>query len=118
MWKDLIPNMGSKMGSFFYLPRFNLLYRRLKHTSQPPKAINLDQVEEILAEYGLKLDGAPKLPDIVGRSSSLFVGTSRDKLVLKRYKASMSLPAVMHEHSILTYLAKSDFPTPCLVHTL
>lgn len=77
----------------------------------------MDHVEEILAEYGLELAGKSKLPDVVGRSSSLFVNTSKGKVVLKRYKKSMSLPAIVHEHSILMYLAEKDFPAPRLLQT-
>jgi Ser/Thr protein kinase RdoA (MazF antagonist) len=115
--ENRMPNMGAKTDPRFYLPKFKLLRRRLKRSSQAPKTFGLDQVEDILTEYDLKLTEPPRLPDVCGRSGTLVVATSGGNFILKRYKASMELPAIVHEHSILNYLAMTDFPAPRLLHT-
>jgi len=79
--------------------------------------IELDKVQEILAEYGLKPTATPRPPAILGRGNSSIVDTSLGRKMLKRYKASVALPAVIHEHSILTYLAQINFPAPRLLST-
>lgn len=105
------------MDRFLHLPRPSWLYHRLKLRLRSLESIELDKVQESLAEYGLRLTATPRIPAVVGRSHSLIVDTSLGKKVLKRYMESVSLPAIIHEHSILNYLAQVDFPAPRLVAT-
>lgn len=115
--KDMMPCMGAEADPSFCVPRFRLLRRRLRRAWQPAKTVKLDLVKDILNEYGLTLTEAPAIPNVRGRSGNLVVTTSRGKVMLKRYKASLALPAILHEHSILDYLATTDFPAPRLLHT-
>lgn len=105
------------MDSVFCLPRFRWVYERLKLRLRPAEIIDVDEVREVLAEYGLSLTATPRPPATLGRSSSLVVDTSIGRAMLKRYKPTVNLSAVVHEHSILTYLAQANFPAPRLLTT-
>jgi Ser/Thr protein kinase RdoA (MazF antagonist) len=74
-------------------------------------------VEEILADYDLELVKRPRMLGGRGRSRSLIVDTPQGKKVLKGYKHTVAQPTIVHEHSILRYLAQVDFPVPRLVAT-
>ncbi len=99
-----------------YLPRPDHLYHSLTSRQQRPK-VDRTTVELILAECDLKLTAHPQAPLGGGRSSSLIVQTSQGKKILKQYKESLGQSTIIQEHSILTYLAKVNFPSPRLVAT-
>jgi Ser/Thr protein kinase RdoA (MazF antagonist) len=52
---------------------------------------------------------------VIGRSRCLILDTSRGRVVLKEYKRTVALAAVLHEHSILQQLAIAGFPAPRVV---
>jgi Ser/Thr protein kinase RdoA (MazF antagonist) len=99
-----------------YLPRPDRLYHILRFRRQRSQ-VDLTNVGEILAEYGLELLKKPEVPPGPGRSRSLIVHTRQGKKLLKRYKHTVEVPAIIHEHSILLYMAQIDFPSPRLVAT-
>lgn len=99
------------------LPRPRWLYHRLKLRLRPPEIIKPDQVQKILTEYGLELTATPQIPAVIGRSRSLIVDTHLGKKVFKRYEMFVEPSTVVHEHSILTYLAQINFPVPRLAVT-
>jgi len=101
----------------FYLPRPDRLYQILRFRRQPSE-IDVYMARTILAEYGLELLGEPRPSSGPGRSHSLTLSTSQGKRLLKRYKHTVIVPTIIHEHSILTYLAQVGFPAPRLVGTL
>lgn len=96
-------------------PRIRTRIKQLR--TRPSEVIPPDQVRQVLAEYDLDLAATPKHPAVLGRSGNLVVRTPLGKAMLKRYKSSVPLPAVIHEHSILTYLSQLDFPSPRLLTT-
>lgn len=98
------------------IPRPDLLYQRFR-LRRRPSALDMATVEEILRAYELELLTEPRLSANPGRSQSLVVLTDRGKMVLKRYIETVTVPAIIHEHSILAHLAQSDFPSPRLVST-
>jgi Ser/Thr protein kinase RdoA (MazF antagonist) len=100
----------------FYLPRPDRLYQSLKFRRRPSD-VSQTTAEEILAVYGLELLEKPQTPAGPGRSRSLILNTQRGKKLLKRYKHTVIVPTIRHEHSILLYLAQVDFPAPRLVST-
>ncbi len=100
-----------------YLPRPDRLYDGLRFRRQRQSEIDLAAVEDILAEYNLELLKPPEVPPGRGRSHSLIVITRQGKKLLKLYKPTVAVPAIIHEHSILCYLAQVDFPSPRLVST-
>jgi Ser/Thr protein kinase RdoA (MazF antagonist) len=71
----------------------------------------------MVAAWDLKLLGKPQVPPGPGRSYSLAVRTERGRKLLKRYKHTVPVASIVHEHSILAYLAHVDFPAPHLVTT-
>lgn len=103
-------------GPSLYLPRPGLLYYNLIFRRRQPK-VDLAKIKGVLAEYGLELMGDPQWPLGQGRGLTLVVHTPRGKKLLKRYKHTVIRPAITYEHSILTYLAQVDFPSPRLVTT-
>lgn len=103
------------MHTILRLPRLRTFVKQLR--IRPSEVIPPDQVREILAEYDLDLTAAPKHPAVLGRSGNLVVRTPLGKAMLKRYKSSVEQPAVIHEHSILTYLSQLCFPSPRLLST-
>jgi Ser/Thr protein kinase RdoA (MazF antagonist) len=96
-------------------PRIRTVIKQLR--IRPSEVIPPDQVREILAEYDLDLAANPQHPAVLGRSGNLVVRTPAGKAMLKRYKSSVPESAVIHEHSILTYLSQLDFPSPRLLCT-
>lgn len=98
------------------IPRPDRLYQTWRFR-QRPSAIDLASVEEMLAQYDLKLLAKPRVPAGLGRSHSLVVCTDQGKKLLKRYIKTVIVPAIIHEHSILAYLAQTGFPAPRLVST-
>lgn len=74
-------------------------------------------VDDVLAAYGLRIQGKAEVPGGPGRSQNLIVETNAGKKMLKQYKNTVDLAAVQHEHEILTYLAAIEFPAPRLTTT-
>lgn len=98
------------------LPRPDRLYHSLRFRRRQSE-VDLPTVEEILRAYDLELLARPEVPPGPGRSYSLIVNTPGGKKLLKRYKHTVPVPAIVHEHSILTYLTQVGFSSPCLVAT-
>lgn len=92
------------------------LYRNLASRQRRPK-VDLTAIQGILAKYDFELTENPQWPGGRGRSQSLLVHTSHGKKILKKYNDSIIGPAILYEHSILSYLAKINFPSPRLVAT-
>jgi Ser/Thr protein kinase RdoA (MazF antagonist) len=99
------------------LPRPDRLIRRALFRRRPP-ALDVALLDEILAQWGLRLEGAPQAADGAGRSDSAILSTSGGRKVLKRYKGTLDVEAVRHEHGILSELARLHFPAPRLTSTL
>jgi Ser/Thr protein kinase RdoA (MazF antagonist) len=100
----------------FRVPRPDRYYHRLRKSLRRPSVDPLT-VREILAVYGLASAEEARVPADQGRNESLFVNTGQGKKVLKQYKRTTLLPAIIHEHSILRHLAEVGFPAPRLVST-
>lgn len=107
-------NSESKMMRL--MPKPQWLYQQI---GQPPKipANEREKIKEILGNYGLSLTGDIFTSRDSGRSGLFVVESSLGKKVLKSYKYTVNLQTVIHEHSILLYLAQLDFPSPRLVLT-
>lgn len=99
----------------FYVPRPDRLYHQFRYRRERS---NIEQrlVQDILAEYGVQVRGNIEVQ--VGRSDSVIFETPDGKKMLKRYKETLIPAAVLHEHSILTYLAQIGFPAPRLARTI
>jgi Ser/Thr protein kinase RdoA (MazF antagonist) len=96
-----------------WLPRPDRLYwPRLSGKRDRPASTG--RLEALLAGYGLQPLGEP-VAFYRGRGESLVVDTSAGKKILKRYKATVGIEAIRHEHDILGYLARLGFPAPRLV---
>jgi Ser/Thr protein kinase RdoA (MazF antagonist) len=98
------------------VPRPDRLYRRLAFQRRPP-AVAAELMRGIIGGYGLQVRGSVEVPGGPGRSANLIVDTSAGKKMLKRYKETIDLDAIRHEHSILMRLEQLDFPAPRLVMT-
>jgi Ser/Thr protein kinase RdoA (MazF antagonist) len=101
--------------AFFHVPRPDRLYRQFRFRSHHP-ALELNLVEDILAEYGLRLQGRVEVP--IGRSENVIFKTPAGKKMLKRYKKTLIPVSLSYEHSILNHLAQIDFPAPRLNPTV
>jgi Ser/Thr protein kinase RdoA (MazF antagonist) len=102
---------GNWSDHMFYVRRPDLLYQQLRFRQQR-SSIEQGILQGILAEYGLQVQG--KVQAQVGRSEDLVFETPHGKKMLKRYKDTLIPAALIHEHSILNYLAQIDFPAPRL----
>ena len=96
----------------FYVPRPDRLYHQFRFRQQRSN-IERDLLLDILTEYGLQVRG--KIEAQVGRSDNLIFETPDGKKMLKRYKDTLNPSTLLHEHSILNYLAQIGFPAPRLV---
>ena len=96
-----------------YLPRIDRLIPRIRARLTSPE-INLDEINQVLAEYHLQLIDKPYVPPGRGRSNSIIIKTDQGKKVLKRYKKTVSDSMIDHEHSILEFLLRDGFPAPKL----
>lgn len=99
-----------------FLPRPDRLYQNLMSRPQRPQA-DLAVIRDVLAGYGLEWVEPPRLLPGGNRNDSVLINTTQGKKVFKRYKDSMGDPTILHEHSILAYLAQVNFPAPRLVAT-
>ncbi len=79
--------------------------------ARPAATLNSAEIETVLAHYNL---GNWQIARILsgGNSENVLLQTGRGQKVLKRYR--WSLASTQYEHSILGYLANTDFPTPRL----
>jgi Ser/Thr protein kinase RdoA (MazF antagonist) len=102
--------------SVLLIPRPDRFYYRLRARLSRPE-IDRSTVEQILAAYDLDLVGEPQVPGGRGRSRSLILATDQGRKVLKGYKHTVAQPTIVHEHSILQYLAQAGFPAPRLATT-
>jgi len=107
-----------KPPSFFYtIPKpSRFLHRwesiwRFQHRSSPLDA------NPILDEYNLPVQGKLYRSNGVGRSDWLALQTKQGKVLLKKYKHTVTAPTIRHEHSILEYLSQINFPAPRLLTT-
>jgi len=107
--------MGETLGTLapFYVLRPDYLLRhwplgrgRAVPVSEPLQAI--------LAHYDLRLQEPVQALANPGRSESLILHTQAGRKIVKRYKPSVDVAAVTHEHSLLRHLAQINFPAPRL----
>lgn len=98
------------------VPRPDRLYRQMRHGRQRAW-IDAQLVQNILAAYDLQLQGQVRVLGGPGRSRNVIMNTSRGKKMLKQYKKTIDPTAVIHEHSILSYLEQINFPAPRLNRT-
>ncbi len=80
-------------------------------TTRPAAALSSAEIETVLAQYNL---GHWQIARTLagGNSDNVLLQTSQGRKVLKRYR--WSLASTQHEHSILGYLATTNFPSPRL----
>ncbi len=100
----------------FYLPRPGRVAQYLKAKLGSPR-IGARTAEEVLACYGLKLVKPPRNLPFGWRSRNVIVETSSGNKVLKLYRSGWQLPAIRHEHSIISRLNSVHFPAPRLLTT-
>ena len=86
--------------------------RQMKPSRQPQ--VDRERVSEILTDFGLTATGSSTETAEQGRSDNLILETCAGKKMLKRYKDELSAENILHEHSILSYLAQIGFPAPRL----
>lgn len=71
-------------------------------------------VDQVLAAFGLTPTAEDRPVPGASRGDSVVVRTLAGDKLVKRYKATVPAAAVTHEHSILSHLARIDFPAPRL----
>ena len=98
------------------IPRPDRLYSRMRYQGHRLNGAG-QEVRSILEGFGLALTGDASSPSGPGRSENWIVSTPEGKKFLKCYKKSISRENVLHEHSILTYLAGAGFQAPHLFPT-
>ena len=119
MVMQTVPKLEPIVFSGTYLwavPRPDRLYRRWR-MQRERSSLGIAQIQDVLDDYGLTLRSANAASTTPGRSSSVVVDTSDGLKVLKRYLSSIGPETVTHEHSILEYLAHTNFPAPRLTPT-
>jgi homoserine kinase type II len=80
-----------------------------------PPRLSPAEVTAVLAVFDINASDDLKGISATSRADNVVVTTSAGRKLLKRYKASVTAPSVVHEHSILRHLNALDFPTPRLV---
>jgi Ser/Thr protein kinase RdoA (MazF antagonist) len=100
----------------FYLPRPGRVAQYLQAKLGSPR-IGTHTAQEVLARYGLKLVRPPRNLPFGWRSRNVIVETSSGNKVLKLYRSGSRLPAIRHEHSIISHLNSVHFPVPRLLLT-
>lgn len=98
------------------LPRPDRWYRRLR-TRKLQSNLTADLVRGVLDRYGLRLQRPATLIAGPSRSTNVVVETDAGTKILKRYRNTVEQVAIVHEHSILNYLASISFPVPHLTST-
>ncbi len=94
---------------------------RLLHTVETrlrPPPIARGDVDVVLAAYGLRSRHRPVTLTTGRRNANVAVHTDRGELVLRRHRAGWAHDAVLHEHSILTELARRGIAVPQLLRTV
>jgi Ser/Thr protein kinase RdoA (MazF antagonist) len=71
-------------------------------------------VDHVLAGFGLTPTAAGTPVPGASRADNVIIRTRAGDKLVKRYKATVPAAAVTHEHSVLTHLARVDFPAPRL----
>ena len=105
------------LSPFRSLPRPDRFYANL--ASRKELVGDDEQVlEAILPEYDLRALKTSAAPGVGGRSDRFILNTTTGLKFLKRYKRTYEAEAVVHEHSIINYLADVNFPAPRLAHTV
>ena len=82
-----------------------------------PLDIDPEVVNQVLACYRLELTRPPKNLPNTRRNRNLIVETTAGKKVFKLYREDWRIQTIIHEHSILAFLAQVGFPAPRLVAT-
>jgi Ser/Thr protein kinase RdoA (MazF antagonist) len=101
-------------GGAVRIPRIATLAANIKNYFIPaPRPDHL--VGEVLEAYGLPIQGAAQVLPGAVRNETWLVRTAQGKKVLKRYRPVLLRENILHEHSILTHLARQAFPVPHLV---
>ncbi|MBI5298452.1 MAG: phosphotransferase [Chloroflexi bacterium] len=72
-------------------------------------------VQSVLAHYGLELAAPSRNMPNARRNRNLIVRTDDGPKVLKLYRADWSADTIAYEHSILQFLAGTNFPAPRLL---
>jgi Ser/Thr protein kinase RdoA (MazF antagonist) len=99
------------------LPRPDKLIQRLRLRGRSSQN-ELAKTKEILRAFGLNDIGGIARTSELSRSNQLIVESSKGKKILKSYKYTVKEPTIAHEHSIIRFLEKIDFPAPRLSCTL
>lgn len=100
----------------YYLPRPDRLYQQIAFRRSSAR-MDRELTRSILADFGLEPRGPFTRPGGPGRSDSVICGTNAGRKLVKRYKETVEPAAVIHEHSLLRYLAEVGFPAPRLIST-
>lgn len=100
----------------FYLPRPSRLIQYFQSRLSSP-SIKIEEVHKVLEQYGLETVRPPRNLPFGRRSRNVFISTTAGKKVLKRYRRKWHPDTITYGHSIHTYLAEHNFPTPRLVTT-
>lgn len=100
----------------YALPRPDRLLQQVRFRRQPA-SIPLPLLRDLLAQYGLEVQGAVQAVGGPGRSHNVVAGTNAGLKFIKRYKHTVDPSAITHEHSILQQLAQINFSAPRLLPT-
>ncbi len=98
------------------LPRPDRLYRRFRQWKRQSN-LTTDEANAILDSYGIELEGPVSPLAGASRSTNALLETGTGKKILKRYRDTVEHVAIVHEHSILSYLGDIGFPVPHLTPT-
>lgn len=99
-----------------HVPRPGRVLQFVKARLHAPE-IEREAVGHILSRYGLAMTQSPENLPFGWRNRNIVVHTSAGKKVLKCYRDKWPAETIAHEHSILHYLQRNDFPAPRLVST-
>lgn len=108
--------LDSRMNISYTIPRPGRIYQQHWHQSRLSTS-EITTLEVILDLYGLEITGEVSTSIGPGRSGKYIIESSKGKRVLKSYKHTVQLETIIHEHSILEYLAEENFPAPRLIRT-
>lgn len=97
------------------LPRPGFILRRLLPRRQYAPAGEVLRLEPVLARYGMPPRGPLVVQRGGKRNEAWVLHNPRGRLLLKRYKTTLTRAQIVHEHSILEHLEAADFPAPRLV---
>lgn len=104
-------------GPNLHVPRPEHYFLKLKCRFQRPQ-VDLSEIYKISSEYDFELVRKPQsLPNRGSRGQTLLLYTSCGKKIFKRYKHTVKIPAILHEHSLIAFLNTIDFPTTRLFPT-